>query len=468
MAKSRIQGNGPEASQTEIKNSLAKFVRSFRSFLISQAWAFKWFTGVGIVDSVCCIDKENSIFRIIIKTFWGDMFPPELLPAREVLTFQERDGTSDLGINGASWRNQKGAPSGITIQVGGIHERGTQSDLKRMARNIAIFPESSGSNTSLGVWMNNYSGICGVALIDPDQPEKQGPPGQSFKVTTTTLKVQTMGKANFKAASPVLPEYSYEAENGSYDFAIYPPPPPGDRLWKVLVKNRDTPQWIPWLSGIPPSSQVNKYKIPSTWNNETDLGKPIIMWILNLELFAGEKPGPPRNPGVLKWGGGIGFLGQNQLNAFFAKLLGTGFAPVAIMGWQNRGKLRWGSVSDGSGNTGHCNGEPSMARNAMLLANGYTQAPPPPTPALATGAFASSLRKAGSQDGGGPYGVYVLNDLYPEPYTVQRSSGECGVRNLAFGNKTQQNYMVSYDKRGGNVNFAVNQKLYTNFAYKQT
>jgi hypothetical protein len=102
-----------------------------------------------------------------------------------------------------------------------------------------------------------------------------------------------------------------------------------------------------------------------------------------------------------------------------------------------------------------------MARNAMLLANRHTTA-------LSPGAFASSLRHRPPTYPGGPYGVYVLNDLYPEPYTVQRSSGECGVRNLAFGNKTQQNYMVSYDKRGGNVNFAVNQKLYTNFAYKQT
>ena len=98
--------------------------------------------------------------------------------------------------------------------------------------------------------------------------------------------------------------------------------------------------------------------------------KPIIMWILNLELFAGEKPGHPSNPGVLKWGGGIGFIASNQLNAFFSKLLGTGFAPLAIMGWQNRGNLRWGSVGDGSGND--CGGEPSMARNAMLLVNNDT------------------------------------------------------------------------------------------------
>ena len=178
LARSRVRGDGPEPSKTEIKNSLAKFVRSYRSFLITQAWAFKWFTGVGIVESVCCIDKENSIFRIIIKTFWGDMFPPELLPAREVLAFQERDSTSNITINGASWRNQKGAPSGITIQVGGIHERGTLSDLSRMAINIAIFPESSGPSNSIGALMNNYSGICGVALIDHNQPEKQGPVGQ--------------------------------------------------------------------------------------------------------------------------------------------------------------------------------------------------------------------------------------------------------------------------------------------------
>ena len=60
-----------------------------------------------------------------------------------------------------------------------------------------------------------------------------------------------------------------------------------------------------------------------------------------------------------------------------------------------------------------------------------------------------------------PFGHWVLQDLTKEPYAVQKAAGECGVRNLAYGNNTRQNYLVSYSEQAGKINFAVNQKLYT-------
>ncbi len=150
--------------------------------------------------------------------------------------------------------------------------------------------------------------------------------------------------------------------------------------------------------------------------------------------------------------------------------MGTGFAPVSIMGWQNCGPLRWGSVEDGpAGGTGTCYhnpnvGAPSMTRNAMCLVTGTTARAA--VGGAEEGDFVSKLRTR-NNGGTDTYGPYVLQWLKARPYTVQRSSGVCGTRNLAFGNNTQQNYLVSYDKKAGHVNFAVNQKLYTNFAYKQ-
>ena len=187
-----------------------------------------------------------------------------------------------------------------------------------------------------------------------------------------------------------------------------------------------------------------------------------------MELFAGSSPAPNSVGGKNKWGGGIAFIDQEELASFYKGLMGAGFAPVSIMGYQNTGNLKWGSADDfkfqygitgTAGPTGiGCTGGtgPSMARNAMLLGS--------------DGFFDSTLRGSSGSTGSGhsAYGVYVLRYLEDRPYTVQQGSGQCGDRNLAFGNQSKQNYIVSYDKNGGSVNFAVNQKLYTNFKYSQS
>ena len=497
LGRAATQKFGPEPSQEEIKNSLGRFVRGYRRFLVTMSWAFQWFTGVGIVDSVCCIDKEKKIFRIIVKTFWGDMFPPELLPASEELALDQLVGTTTITANGATWRGLKAAPQGLKFKIGGIHQKGTPEDLVRMSQNIAQFPGMEWTGM-----LNDFKGIVGLTLHEPGGPQR-APPGQAGDVKNlcndpvyhdyagaTTATVEKMPQINFRApafppgftSSEVAPAVSWETAFGVAASDLNPPSALGGGfLSKYIINKPDLPQYYPWITELPPSNIKNKYKIPSTWNKVSVRTSAVLMWTLSPELFAGYKPGPISDPQVLRWGGGIGFVGQNQLNSYFKRLMGTGFAPVSIMGWQNCGPLRWGSVEDGSGNMdcSNNNTDASMARNAMLLAaKTYTPVTTTLAPGgaqLEKGQFSSALRKKDglgatngpTQQGEDAYGAYVLQFLERRPYSIQRASGECGSRNLAFGNKTRQNYLVSYDKKAGNINFAVNQKLYTNFAYKQ-
>ena len=233
-----------------------------------------------------------------------------------------------------------------------------------------------------------------------------------------------------------------------------------------LLERKTIPGGINFPPPPTPLPLDRTFKVPSSWlkkypNFNTHL------WIINLNIFAGKKPGKRTESGILPWGGGIAFLSQGELGAFFQKLLGSGLAPLSLMGWQNQGELRWGGLKDLythqglTGSTGANAGIlPSMATNAACIF--------PSGNGTASGKFSSDLRRnqeTGSTTG---YGVWVLKDLHKKPYSVQLSSGSCGTRNLGFGNNTKQNYMVSYDNNGGNVNFAINQKLYTNFSNKSS
>jgi len=431
------KGKAATSSNTSVNRDIEEFTRNYRKLLLTQSWAFQWFSGVGLVDAVCCIDEPNKIFRVIVKTFWGDMWPPELLPAEESVDIQSTSAQGRKVIGrGGTFRGAKGSAKGTGIFVGGVHKSGNLSDLKAMAGNRASYPTS---NLFTGI-LNNFKAIAGVSLVN------KGPPGQRGQRSGTT-------------ATDVTQLYLDSANTVAQSFEAY-------TTWSAPQLNQeDLPTGVlpgSWYFGLPTA-----FKSPPAWPIPASINN-CYLWILNLELFAGSSPAPNSVGGKNKWGGGIAFIDQEELASFYKGLMGAGFAPVSIMGYQNTGNLKWGSADDFkfqygiTGTTGPtsigCTGGtgPSMARNAMLLGS--------------DGFFDSTLRGHSGFAGNGndAYGVYVLRYLEDRPYTVQQGSGQCGDRNLAFGNQSKQNYIVSYDKNGGSVNFAVNQKLYTNFKYSQS
>ena len=486
-------GGGPTSSHKSKESIISDVATHLRKYLLTVSWAFQWFSGAGMVDSVCCIDPDKKIFRVIVKTFFGGIYPPEQLPASEYLVSSQFNNGSYLGaVNGTTWRGRKNGPQGLDLKVGGYHMRGSTGDLFYMSgggtgytANIgqaglveypAVFSGSKYINELSKFPCITCVGITGACPIGQNTTYgvNTTPGVSAANVSTLEHAELYMGVGSGSSPFYYMP-VSAEALQwiGATDYLPNPPAPltyfkQGKycNSTAYLLERKTIPGGFDLGPPVPLLGPDRTFKVPSSWlkknpNFNTHL------WIINLNIFAGNKPGKRTESGILPWGGGIAFISQGELGAFFQKLLGSGLAPLSLMGWQNQGKLRWGGLKDLythqglTGSTGANAGIlPSMATNAACIF--------PSGNDTASGKFSSDLRRnqgTGSTTG---YGVWVLKDLYKKPYSVQLSSGSCGTRNLGFGNNTKQNYMVSYDNNGGNVNFAINQKLYTNFSNKSS
>ena len=137
-----IDADAPKKSYQEQEYDIHDYVQVIRKFLVSMSWAFQWFTGVGIIDRICCIDEKRKIWRIIVKSFWGDMHPPEGLPADlEAVYNPGRYGDNNaLALDTITWRGGAGAIDGKLSKVGGVHATGSHSDISAMVNNVATFP----------------------------------------------------------------------------------------------------------------------------------------------------------------------------------------------------------------------------------------------------------------------------------------------------------------------------------------
>lgn len=393
-----VNSGGPANSTSGYEKDARELLEALRKMFITMSWPFQWFTGIGIVDKVCCIDKKNKIWRVVIKSFWGNVVPPEDLPATEEIT--QVGGVA--GGQRDTWRGGKRAPLGFEVKLGGVHKTVTSDVIAGLKNNKAIFPPTA----LIGGEFNQIDVITGVGV--PKLPTTPALP--------ITVPYGQYATAPFATAPANCGDFASAAESAALSATGF--------------------------CGGDEAGPANAYRIPD------DLVGKVSRWGLFKYLFAGLLPNGMES-GTLPGGGGIGFIAQNELSSFFKKLLGTSVAPIAIMGYENTSSYRWGSITDAF--ISPC---PASDQGIATRAMGINL-----SAASACGDDSWTVNQTKTDD----FGLDILKYLEAKPYSVQKAAGECGVRNLAFGNDTKQNYLVSYENKGGNVNFAINQKLYTKF-----
>ena len=130
-----------------IPTSLSKKYKEYLlSYLITQTWAFQWLSGIGIVDRVCCIGKDskgNDLFQVYIKSVWGNIMPPDKLPAEEGVVLNKDN------IEIKEWRTGKNK-----VYLGGKWD--TPNDYSEYIKNLISDTSGNTILALIGKMHNNY------------------------------------------------------------------------------------------------------------------------------------------------------------------------------------------------------------------------------------------------------------------------------------------------------------------------
>jgi len=312
-----------------------KEVHMIKTLFVSMSWSFEWFTGVGIVDRVCCVDPVEKLFEIYIKPFWGSIWPPTTLPRTKAVNGPD----VPIALRSATAKGGPDSIGGPMLQFG-------------------------------GEW-------------------------------TTTVKGLSQDTVAQMLAANVC---------------VWPPK--AEEI--VLMVAAASPCPAPTGPGICPA------------------------------FYAGDAPiGLPY--GTAPFGGGIAFLPQRAVSELFSaapqshdvsnQQLLNNLSPLCTMGWSIDcnligGVAGWGSQLQAA--------QPAAPDSLAGRASLYHLV-----------AYDSTLKENSD------FGLDLLKYFVKEPYSVQEAAGAPCVKNVAFGNNTKQNYIVSYDPRSKNVKFNINQKLYS-------
>ena len=90
---------------------------------VPELWySFQWFTGVGIVEKICCgrgPNGEKNWWTFFIKSLYGVFPPPQTLPVETLFST-----TRDPALKVNDFEFGESAAGGILLTTGGIFEKG--------------------------------------------------------------------------------------------------------------------------------------------------------------------------------------------------------------------------------------------------------------------------------------------------------------------------------------------------------
>ena len=150
--------------------------------------SFQWFTGAGIVTSVCCgigPNGEENWWTVYIKILYGAFPPPQLLP---ITTIFPKDVTDPALTILTSQQTSQGV-GGIKVNIGGVFKECTLPISSSSpwpawqlhygnhcyGGGLGFFPQSEGDKifTPSGISVKSMMGYCGTWNNTPTQTQIQ-------------------------------------------------------------------------------------------------------------------------------------------------------------------------------------------------------------------------------------------------------------------------------------------------------